>query len=78
MTTPAPTAPTRRRARIGTIVWGAILVGVAVLAVFALAGGSLGPTAVLWSVVGFGGLLVLAAVVTAVLRAARSEHPPVG
>ena len=78
MTAPVPTTPVRRRARIGTIVWGAILVASAVLAVFALAGGSVGPAAVLWSVIGFGGLLVLAAIVTAVLRAARAEHPPIG
>ncbi|MEJ1229803.1 MAG: hypothetical protein WDM88_02830 [Galbitalea sp.] len=61
----------RPRARIGTIVWGAILVGIAVFALIALLGGPLSPTAVLWSVVGFGAALLIAAVVAAIVRAAR-------
>jgi hypothetical protein len=71
MTTPTPVP--RLRARVSTIIWGAILVGIAVFAIVVLLGGSLGPTSVLWSLVGFGGLLVLAAVVTAVIRAARAS-----
>lgn len=84
-TTPTP----HRRTRIHTIVWGAILVGIAVLALMVLAGGSFGPMAVLWSLIGFGALLVLAAVVTAIVRAALgtgtkagtgagTEYPPIG
>jgi uncharacterized membrane protein YeiB len=74
---PAP----RRRTRVQTIVWGAILLAVAVFALIALLGSSLGSTTVLWSLVGFGGVLVLAAVVSAVVRAVNSrggEHPPIG
>ncbi len=81
MTTTPASQKTHRRTRVGTIVWGAILVGVAVFALIALLGGSLGGAAILWSVVGFGGLLILAAVVVAIVRwALRSdrEHPPIG
>ncbi len=84
--TAVPVAPAtnsaRRRARVDTIVWGAILVGVAAFAILILAGGPLTSTAVLWSVVGFGALLLVAALVAAIVRAARSggtgEHPPIG
>jgi uncharacterized membrane protein YhaH (DUF805 family) len=66
------TPTTQRRApRIRTIVWGAILVGIAVFSILAIFAGPLGPTAALWSVVGFGGLLVIAAVVAVIVRAAR-------
>jgi O-antigen ligase len=63
----------RRRARIGTMVWGAILVGVAIFAILALQPGTVGTAAVLWSVVGFGGFLLLGAVATAVVRAATTR-----
>lgn len=76
---------TRRHARIGTMVWGAILVGVAIFALVALLNGIVGTNAVLWSVVGFGAFLLVAAVATAIARVAtaRSEgtdsgHPPIG
>jgi choline-glycine betaine transporter len=82
------TTSTRRPTRIGTIVWGAILVGVAVLALILILGGPLSSAAILWSVVGFGLLLVVAAVIAGVVRAVRNrptpstesdeEHPPIG
>ncbi|MDQ1544599.1 MAG: hypothetical protein QOK08_2237 [Actinomycetota bacterium] len=61
----------RRSPRIRTIVWGAILVGIAVFSILAIFAGPLGPAAVLWSIVGFGGLLVIAAVLAVIVRAAR-------
>jgi hypothetical protein len=61
----------RRPPRIRTIVWGAILVGIAVFSILAIFAGPLGPTAALWSVVGFGGLLVIAALLAVIIRAAR-------
>ena len=68
MSTPATQ---RRSPRIRTIVWGAILVGIAVFSILAIFAGPLGPTAALWSVVGFGGLLVFAALLAVIIRAAR-------
>jgi hypothetical protein len=66
------TSTTQRRApRIRTIVWGAILVGIAVFSILAIFAGPLGPAALLWSVVGFGSLLVIAALLAVVIRAAR-------
>jgi hypothetical protein len=64
-------ATQRRSPRIRTIVWGAILVGIAVFSILAIFAGPLGPTAALWSVVGFGGLLVFAALLAVIIRAAR-------
>ena len=61
-----------RPPRIDTIVGGALFVGVALLGM--RVGADVAPLsgpAVLWSVVGFGGLLVLAAVLAAILRGAR-------
>jgi hypothetical protein len=75
----------RKHARVGTIVWGAILVGIAVFAILILTSGPLTPTALLWSVVGFGALLLVAALIAAIVRAARGSragradgHPPIG
>ncbi|HEY4267182.1 MAG TPA: hypothetical protein VGM94_03215 [Galbitalea sp.] len=72
----------RRHVRVGTIVWGAILVGIAVFAILVLTTGPLTGAAVLWSVVGFGALLLIAALVAAIVRAARGGrshgHPPIG
>jgi uncharacterized membrane protein len=66
------TSTTHRRApRIRTIVWGAILVGIAVISILAIFAGPLGSAAVLWSIVGFGGLLVIAALLAVIVRAAR-------
>lgn len=75
-----------RRVRARTIVWGSILVAGSVLALVVLLGGPLSGTAVLWSLAGFGGVLIFAAVVTAIVRAVRQqvrhgaaeEHPPIG
>jgi hypothetical protein len=61
----------RRSPRIRTIVWGAILVGIAVFSILAIFAGPLGPAAVLWTIVGFGGLLVIAALLAVIIRAAR-------
>lgn len=74
------TIGTRRHTRIGTMVWGAILVGIAIFAILALRVGIVGTSAVLWSVVGFGSFLLLGAVVTAIVRAAtaRSNQPAIG
>jgi hypothetical protein len=82
-TIPVAQAPRpRRQVRVGTIVWGAILVGIAVFAILILTTGPLTGTAVLWSVVGFGALLLVAALVAAIVRAARGSrpdgHPPIG
>ena len=59
--------------RIGTIVWGSILLVVAFLAIFAsqVDFGDVTPAVVVWSVIGFGSALVLAAIVTAIVKAAR-------
>jgi hypothetical protein len=72
MTTTTP--HDHRRVRVGTIVWGAILVAVAVFAFLAaqFGIGPSGPAALLWTIVGFGALLVVAAIVTAVVRAIAS------
>jgi predicted phage tail protein len=76
-----------RRARPTTIVWGAILVAGSVFALVVLLGGPLSASSVLWSLVGFGGVLIVAAVVTAIVRAVQQQarrqtpdedHPPVG
>jgi hypothetical protein len=65
-----------RRVRVGTIVWGAILVAVAVFAFLAaqFGIGPSGPAALLWTIVGFGALLVVAAIVTAIVRAAGGSR----
>jgi hypothetical protein len=77
---------TRRRARVGTIVWGALLVAVAVVAIAVLTSGPLSPAAGLWVIVGFGVLLIVSALIAAIVRAARprdtalpdSEDQPTG
>ena len=85
--TPRDQRAPRRRVRAGTVVWGAILVAGATLALIELLGGPLNSLAVLWGVAGFGGVLIVAAVVTAVLRGASDarepessdeEHPSIG
>ncbi|WP_411699359.1 hypothetical protein [Conyzicola sp.] len=69
-TDPAPLKP-----RIGTIVWGSILLIVAAIAIFAsqVDFGDATPAAIVWSVVGFGAVLVVAGIVTAIVRAARKD-----
>ena len=59
--------------RVATIVWGGILLVVAFLAIFAsqVDFGDVTPAVVVWSVIGIGSALVLAAIVTAIVRAAR-------
>jgi len=71
-TVPASTEPLKPRA--GTIVWGSILLVVAVVTIVAsqLDLGGATPEAVVWSVVAFGAVLVLAGIVTAIVRATRS------
>ncbi|GAB3605224.1 hypothetical protein GCM10027413_06330 [Conyzicola nivalis] len=70
-TTPlAPLTP-----RIGTIVWGGILLVVAAIAIFAsqVDFGDATPAAIVWSVVGFGAVLVVAGIIAAIVRAARKD-----
>jgi len=68
--------------RIGTIVWGCILLVVAAVAIAASQTdfGDLAPSVIVWSIIGFGGLLVVAGVVTAIVRAATrsKDDPPIG
>lgn len=58
--------------RVGTIVWGSILAFVAVLAIIASQVDvvQLSPAAIVWIVICFGGVIVLAGIVAAVARAA--------
>ena len=73
-TVPAETEPLKPR--VGTIVWGSILLVVAAITVFAsqVDFGEATPAAIVWSIVAFGGVLVLAGIVTAVVRAARAAR----
>lgn len=77
---PTPLAPLKPR--IGTIVWGCILLVVAAIAIAAsqVDFGDLAPTVVVWSIIGFGGVLVVAGIVTAIVRAATriKDDPPIG
>jgi hydrogenase/urease accessory protein HupE len=69
---PASPRPQRRRPRVHTIVWGAILVGIALIGLrLGRVDAPFSGPAVLWSVVAFGGLLILAAVLAAIIRLAR-------
>jgi hypothetical protein len=70
------TAQAPLKPRIGTIVWGGILLVVAFLAIFAsqVDFADATPTVVVWTVIGFGAVLVLAAIVTAIVRAATRER----
>ena len=63
-------------ARAGTIVWGTILIVVAVYSVLAttLGFGPASPSAVVWIVVGLGALLIVVALVVAIVRAARRDR----
>lgn len=63
-------------ARAGTIVWGVILIVIAVYAVLAttLGFGPASPSAVVWIVVGLGALLIVVALVVAIVRAARRDR----
>jgi multisubunit Na+/H+ antiporter MnhB subunit len=60
-----------RDVRVGTIVWGAILVGVAVFSLLIILNGPLTAAGALWSIVGFGAALVLVAIVASIVRTAR-------
>jgi len=79
-TVAAPLAPLKPR--IGTIVWGCILLVVAAIAIAAsqVDFGDLTPTVIVWSIIGFGGILVVAGIVTAIVRAATriKDDPPIG
>jgi hypothetical protein len=61
------------RARLGTIIWGCILLIVGGIAIFAsrVDFSDATPAVIVWSVIGFGAALVLAAIVAAIVRAAR-------
>jgi hypothetical protein len=66
--------------RATTIVWGAILLVVAALAVAATTVGFdfAGPATFLWLVVGIGGVIILAAITAGVIHAVRgSAHSAV-
>ncbi len=76
MTDPNPsTEKTRRPVRTGTIVWGSILLLVAALAygTTLIDPSAYSPAFVAWSIVGFGGLLVITGLVGALLRAANGR-----
>jgi hypothetical protein len=59
--------------RFGTIVWGCILLIVGGIAIFAsrVDVSEATPAVIVWSVIGFGAALVLAAIVAAIVRAVR-------
>jgi hypothetical protein len=61
--------------RVGTILWGFILLIVGTIAVLAsrLDLGDFGPEVFVWSIVGLGAILVVAAIIAAVARAARNR-----
>ena len=63
------TTPTRPRPRGGTIFWGVVLLLVATVAAVTVLFGSWGPTAMVWLVVAFGALLVIAGLIGGVARA---------
>ena len=78
-TTQATTQPTAEtttlaplKPRVGTIVWGSILLIVGLLAIFAsqVDFGDATPAVIVYTAIGFGAVLVLAAIVTAIVRAA--------
>jgi hypothetical protein len=60
----------RRPVRIGAIIWGCILLLIATLAVIStyVAPAAYTPAFVIWSVIGFGGLLVIAGLVGVIVR----------
>ena len=62
--------------RIGTIVWGGILLIVGFLAIFAsqVDFEDVTPTVIVWTVIGFGAVLVVAGIVTAIVRAATRSN----
>jgi hypothetical protein len=68
------TPHTHRRVRISTIVWGAMLIGAAAICYTAAVTGPLSSVAILWIVIAFGSVLVLAAIVSGILRAVRSQR----
>lgn len=72
MTDTTPTTQPPLKPRVGTIVWGSILLVVGFLAIFAsrVDFAEVTPAVIVWSVIGLGTALVLAAIVTAIVRAA--------
>jgi hypothetical protein len=62
--------------RVGTIVWGGILLLVAAVTVFAALGdlGEVSAATAVYTAVGLGVVLVLVAIVVAIVRAARRER----
>jgi hypothetical protein len=78
VTTPPAATPVAQeplRARIGTIVWGCILLVVAAVAIIASQAdlSDATPAAIVWGVIALGGALVVAAIVVAIVRAARAS-----
>jgi len=75
-TTETPETLAPLKPRLGTIVWGSILLVVGFLAIFAsqVDFGAVTPAVVVWTVIGFGSALVLAAIVTAIVRAATKTR----
>jgi hypothetical protein len=73
--TTEPTTLAPLKPRIGTIVWGSILLVVAAITIFAsqVDFGDATPAAIVWSVVAFGAVLVVAGIITAIVRAARKS-----
>jgi drug/metabolite transporter (DMT)-like permease len=66
--------------RLGTIIWGCILLIVGGIAIFAsrVDFSDTTPAVIVWSVVAFGAALVLAAIVTAIVRAVRRPRADSG
>jgi hypothetical protein len=71
------TTPERTPVRVGTIVWGGILLLVAAITATAIFIDATiyTPTFILWSIVGFGALLVFGGIVGAVVRASTRPGP---
>jgi O-antigen ligase len=76
-TTPVKTTDSRLPARTGTIVWGGILLLIAAVSAAAtfVDTSIYTPTFILWTIVGFGGLLVVAGVVGAIARVTTARTP---
>ena len=74
---PSEQTGSRLPARSGTVVWGGILLLVAAIAATAtfVDASVYSPRFILWAIVGFGGLLVVAGVVGAIARITTSRVP---
>ena len=76
----APQKPRRLPVRVGTIVWGGILLLIAALAraVSMIDPDSYTVEFVVWSVIGFGGLLIIGGIVGAIVRLSTRENESAG